>query len=117
MSLKNKKKAKAHIIQNKNTSNTNPDPKHNPDNTLNYDNYKHKYTEDEMIVHALIKKQNKLGEVKDWIDPYKKEMEEVTNRRLQRLNNDEITDIIRRDALPLRMILENKRGGIDLRVD
>ena len=38
-------------------------------------------------------------------------MEEVYNRRLQSINDDEITEVIKREALPLRMILENKRDG------
>ena len=38
-------------------------------------------------------------------------MQEVENRRLTLLEDDDITDDIRRDALPLRMILESKRDG------
>ena len=75
------------------------------------DNPNPPYTDDEMIVHKLIQKQNKKGEVADWIEPYKIEMQEVENRRLTLLDDDDITDDIRRDALPLRMILETKRDG------
>ena len=64
-----------------------------------------------MIVHKLTQKQNKKGEVADWIEPYKTELQEVENRRLTLLDDDDITDDIRRDALPLRMILESKRDG------
>ena len=69
------------------------------------------YTDDEMIVHKLIQKQGKQGSVQDWIEPYNTEMQEVQNRRLTLLDDDEVTDVIRRDALPLRMILETKRDG------
>ena len=69
------------------------------------------YTDEEMIVYKLMNKQNKKGSVQDWLEPYKKEMQEVENRRLTLLDDDDITDDIRRDALPLRMILESKRDG------
>ena len=65
-----------------------------------------------MIVYKLMSKQNKKGSVQDWIEPYRTEMQEVENRRLTLLDDDDIiTDDIRRDALPLRMILESKRDG------
>ena len=69
------------------------------------------YTDEEMIVHKLIHKQNKQGSVQDWIAPYRAELHEVENRRLTMLEDDDITEDIRRDALPLRMILETKRDG------
>ena len=69
------------------------------------------YTDEEMIVHKLITKQHKKGDVQDWIGPYRTEMQEVENRRLTELDDDDITDNIRREAIPLRMILESKRDG------
>ena len=69
------------------------------------------YTDEEMIVYKLMNTQNKKGSVQDWIEPYKTEMQEVENRRLALLDDDDIPDDIRRDALPLRMILESKRDG------
>ena len=58
-------------------------------------------------------KQKAVGDVSDWIGPYKKEWAEVEKRRLRRLSEGELSEL-RASGTPivdLRMILETKRDG------
>ena len=63
------------------------------------------------VVSELIKKQGKEGTVNDWIDAYREEYNQVYSKRLVELKEDELTHDIKYKALPMRMILENKRDG------
>ena len=47
--------------------------------------------------------------VLSWLPGQRKELDHVTNRRLTMLSD--VSDDIKRDAIPLRMILEQKRDG------
>ena len=70
-----------------------------------------KFDNDEDIVRHLIDKQNKKGDVQDWIQPYQEEFNQVKNRRLEQITDIDKIQEIKNDALPLRMILETKRDG------
>ena len=65
----------------------------------------------EQAVKELIQKQNKKGTVEDWLRPYREEYEQISNRRLTRLNKDELTREIMKTAIPMRMLLDTKRDG------
>mgnify|MGYP001249640715 FL=1 len=45
------------------------------------------------------------------IGPYQEEFNQVKNRRLEQITDDDKIKEIKSDALPLRMILETKRDG------
>ena len=70
-----------------------------------------RFDRDEDIVKHLIAKQNKKGDVNDWIKPYQEEFMQVKNRRLEPITDLDMIKQIQVDALPLRMILETKRDG------
>ena len=63
-----------------------------------------KFDNDEDIVKHLIDKQHKTGGVQDWIGPYQEEFNQVKNRRLEQITDDDKIKGIKHDALPLRMI-------------
>ena len=65
----------------------------------------------EDAVKYLINKQNKEGGVHDWIDGYRTEMDHILNRRLISITDEEVSEYIRKNCIPMRMILEDKRDG------
>jgi len=82
--------------------------------TVYYCNISERYVEEynqEKAVKQLMDKQNKDGTVKDWINPYKEEYDQICKRRLTKLNKDELTREIMRTAIPMRMLLDTKRDG------
>ena len=70
-----------------------------------------RFDNDEDIVEHLINKQDKKGNVQDWIGPYQEEFNQVKTRRLEQITDIDKINEIKHDALPLRMILETKRDG------
>ena len=62
-------------------------------------------------VKQLMNKQNKDGTIEEWMKPYKEEYDQICQRRLTKLNKDELTKEITRQAIPMRMILDTKRDG------
>ena len=49
--------------------------------------------------------------VDDWLLGYRKELDEVTRRRLTPLVSSEVTAQVKSQAVKLRMVLEKKRDG------
>ena len=43
--------------------------------------------------------------------PYREEYEQISNRRLARLNKDELTREIMKTAIPMRMLLDTIKEG------
>ena len=46
-----------------------------------------------------------------YVEGYRAEMKQLKDRRLKELDNPQVTDEIRRNAIPLKMIMERKRCG------
>ena len=62
-------------------------------------------------VKYLINRQNKKGTVTDWLQGYRDEIKHIKDRRLITIEDDSVSDYIKKNSLPMRMILEYKRDG------
>ena len=64
-----------------------------------------------MAVAHLMRKQKRSGTVADWLPGYKKELEEVTSRRLRPITDETELGVAKGEAIGLRMLLEAKSDG------
>ena len=70
-----------------------------------------KVDEDVIAVEELLRKQKVAGSVEDWLPGYKKELNNITENRLQPITDAEEMKIAKEKAVPIRMNLEPKRDG------
>ena len=66
---------------------------------------------DEEVVKILMDKQRKKGKVSDWLQGYKDELEKVKSTRMNIIPLNEVSNEVKKNAIPMRMILEEKRDG------
>ena len=66
---------------------------------------------EEETVRILMNKQGKKGSVQDWIQGYSDEINNVKSKRLKEIVYGDLNDDMKRSAIPMRMILEEKRDG------
>ena len=67
----------------------------NTEGKIYYCNLSERYIREynqEQAVKEFIHKQNKKGTVEDWLKPYREGYEQISNRRLTRLNKDVLTN-------------------------
>jgi len=66
---------------------------------------------DEEVVKILMYKQHKKGTVSDWLKGYKDELEKVKSTRMNVIPLSEVSNEVKKNAIPMRMILEEKLDG------